>query len=374
VHLPFCRSRCHYCAFFFVVGRAELREDYRSALEREIDGWANDPRWAGRPVESVYFGGGTPSLMEPAAVDRLVKRADLRFGLLPGAEISLEANPDDLELSRLEGFRAAGCNRLSLGWQSTRRENLRALTRTHGPEDNRAALERARDAGFGNVGVDLIFGLPGQTSDSWLGELDEVAASGPEHVSAYELTFEEGTRLTRRHREGRFAVPDDDERARMFEGAEDVLQGHGIRRYEISNFARPGHECVHNVSGWKGGDVLGVGASAASHFGASRWTNVADLDDYVARAGSDEGVISEIEELDETTCTAEELYLGLRTTEGVLLGGRIDRLPQAEGRRLLEVLDRAQASGWLLREGDRVRLTRAGRLFADTVFDQLLGG
>ena len=373
LHFPFCAARCHYCAFYFVVGRADARRAYVDAMVEEIARRAKDPRFAGRLVHSIYFGGGTPSLLSPADVARLVRAAAAAFPLFVDAEISLESNPDGLEREKLRGFRSAGVNRITLGWQSLRAEGLRVLTRTHTVDENVRALAAAREAGFENVAVDLIFGRPGQTPSDWRAELSEAAALGPDHVSAYELTFEEGTRLTRRFREGSFVPADDDARADMFEATDDALAPHGIHRYEISNFSRAGRECRHNLASWHGGDTLGVGASAASHVTNARWTNLADLDAYVRciRAGENPGGAAEI--LDEETWAAEDLYLGLRTTQGVDAEGRLARLPDELRHRLEAKLARMQGRDLLRREHGCLRLSERGRMLADGVFETLLG-
>jgi oxygen-independent coproporphyrinogen-3 oxidase len=274
-----------------------------AAVDCEIRNMADDPRFGGRAIDSVYFGGGTPSLIDPSVVAALLERIQSVFPLRD-AEISLEANPDGLSVDRLRDLKAVGCNRITLGWQSLRAENLRVLTRTHGPEDNRRSLDAARAAGFESVGVDMMFGLPGQSAGEWSAEIEEVARLAPDHVSAYELTLEEGTRFLARNRAGRLELPDEEARACMFEDTEDVLARFDIRRYEISNFARSGHECRHNVCGWKSGDVLGVGASAASHVENARWTNVADLDEYVDRIEARESPARDAEVLDPVTWAA----------------------------------------------------------------------
>lgn len=371
VHFPFCKARCHYCAFTFVVGRAGDRDRYVDAVVAETARAADDPRFAGRIAHSVYFGGGTPSLLPPGDVARVVDAIAASFPLRADAEISLEANPDGLAEAHLRALQGAGVNRLTLGWQSLRKENLRLLTRTHSADEAERALARARAAGFDNVGVDLIFGVPGQTAEAWEEELRHAAGLGPEHISAYELTIEEGTRLAARHAAGRYPLPEEDERARMFLATEDVLAEHGIARYEISNFARPGYECRHNLCGWRSGDLLGLGASAASHVTNARWTNAKDLDEYVRRIETGEGAATEVERLDEATWAAEDLYLALRTVEGADASARLARLDDTARARLRSVLDGAVRDG--LAEGDgALRLTRRGRLLADTVFDALL--
>jgi oxygen-independent coproporphyrinogen-3 oxidase len=214
--------------------------------------------------------------------------------------------------------------------------------------------------------------VPGQSPADWRAELAETVDLAPEHVSAYEHTLEEGTLLAARAAAGRFALADEDSRADMFCATDDVLVPAGIHRYEISNFARPGNECRHNLSGWRSVDLLGVGASAASHVTNTRWTNVADLDEYVRRVDAGEDPTASAEALDEVTWAAEDLYLGLRTTDGVDAAARLARVPSPGRERLATTLVRAAREGRL--EGtERVRLTRRGRLLADTLFDALLG-
>jgi oxygen-independent coproporphyrinogen-3 oxidase len=300
---------------------------------------------------------------------------DVAAGVFPiarDAEISLESNPDGLAPELLRGIRAAGVNRLTLGWQSLRAEGLKALTRTHSVEENVAALRRARAAGFENVAVDLIFGRPGQTVADWHAEVGEAAGLGPDHVSAYELTFEEGTRLTRRRREGRYDPPDEDVRAEMFEATEDVLARHGIARYEVSNFARPGRECRHNLASWHGGDLAGAGASAASHVTNTRWKSVADLDEWMRRVRAGEATAEPAEVLDEATWAAEDLYLGLRTASGIDVAARLARVSPDVRDPLERALADAENDDRLVREGSRARLTRRGLLFADSVLEALI--
>jgi oxygen-independent coproporphyrinogen-3 oxidase len=372
LHVPFCPARCPYCAFYFVVGRGEARDSTVAALQTEIERMTRDARFAGREVATIYFGGGTPSLLAPAAVRDLLQRARDTFEVRADAEVSLESNPDGLDEGRLAGFRAAGVNRITLGWQSFDAGRLRGLGRTHSVEDNREAIRLARAAGFENVAADLMFGLPGQSAADWREEIGEAAALGPDHVSAYELTMEEGTRFF--ERQGQLELPGEDARAEMFETAEDVLSEVGIVRYEISNFARPGHECRHNLSGWRSGDCLGVGPSAASHVANVRWTNVKDLDAWLAAIAAGGPVAHEPEVLDEETWAAEDLYLGLRTVAGIHADARLARVPAPARDRLRERVEHAVATGLVVRDGPTIRLTHRGFLLADTVFEEILVG
>jgi oxygen-independent coproporphyrinogen-3 oxidase len=356
------------------VGRKEARAGYVAAVIREVASMARDRRYAGRPVASVYFGGGTPSLLQAERVGQVLRAARDSFPIAAGAEVSLESNPDGLEPSALAAFRAAGLNRLTLGWQALDDARLKTLGRTNRCSDNLAAFRDARAAGFENIAVDLMFGTPGETLESWTRELEETADLAPEHVSAYELTVEEGTAFDARQRSGTLPLPDEEARAAMFERTDDVLARAGIRRYEISNFAKPGRECRHNRDGWQSGDLLGVGASAASHVANSRWSNVADLDEYVTRieSGVPAALSESVEALDETTWAAEDLYLGLRLLDGIDADARLARVPEPGRARLVHALSRGTGEGLLAREDRRVRLTRRGLLFADAVFEELL--
>lgn len=371
-HFPFCKARCPYCAFYFVVGREERRADYVEALVADLEASAKEPRFAGRRLETIYFGGGTPSLLLVAQIEQLLAAAHQNFAVSTSAEVSLEANPDGLTLGQLQGLRAAGVNRLTLGFQSLDESRQRILGRTNAREDNLRAFELARMAGFENLAIDLLFGVPGQTLDDWRRTLEEVGGLGPDHVSAYELTVEEGTRFEALAARGKLGAPEEETRARMFEMSDDILAAAGIHRYEVSNFARPGHECRHNSEGWRSGDLCGVGASAASHVRNERWSKVAELEEYVRRVRCGEDLRAAVEVLDDQTWAAEDLYLGLRLLEGINFETRIGHVSEPGRSRLGGVIRRAVAAGHLLCEGNRVRLSRRGLLFADSIFEELL--
>jgi oxygen-independent coproporphyrinogen-3 oxidase len=355
-----------------VVGREEKRRAYVDAVLREIVAMACNSDFAGRRVGSIYFGGGTPSLLPVEGLAGILEAVRSHFAVDAGAEISLESNPDGLSLQWLKAVRSLGVNRLTLGWQSLHDSHLRALGRTQRRSENFAAYEMAREAGFENLAVDLIFGVPGQSLAEWRQDLEETAALRPEHVSAYELTLEEGTRFLALHERGRLALPDEETRAAMFESTDEILATSGVVRYEVSNFARPGYECRHNCAGWRSGDLLGVGASAASHVSNRRWTNVADLDEYVRRIDSGESPALPEEILDDATWAAEDLYLGLRLLEGMNAKMRLANVSEPGKTRLSSVIENAISNGLIAGDDSRVHLTRSGLLLADTVFEELL--
>lgn len=322
-------------------------------------------------ARSLYFGGGTPSLIPAELIGDLIEAAGRHFTLLPGAEISLEANPEDVTEEKVRGWLEAGVNRLTLGVQSLDPEGLRALGRPGNPGDSRRAVETARAAGLPALGIDLIFNRPGQTLDQWQGELRELAALDPDHISCYALEITSRTLLVRRMERGRVAFPDPDLAAEMYETAVEFLASRGWVRYEISNFSRPGFESRHNLLYWQDEPYLGFGPAAASYLAGRRWTNPRRLDDYLR--GVEEGwARREVEPYDPRKRAGEALVSGLRLSAGVDL----DALARRHGPAALETrepfLRRGEDRGLAVREGSRLRLTSWGMLIADELFVDLL--
>jgi putative oxygen-independent coproporphyrinogen III oxidase len=338
VHVPFCARRCDYCAFATWTDRQHLFGAYADACRREITE-ADLPR-----ASSVFFGGGTPSLLPGELLCTIL-------GVIPrqgDAEVTVECNPDSVSASALAAYRAAGVTRLSFGAQSTAPHVLASLGRTHRPGDLEASVGMARAAGITNFNVDLIFGAVGESIDDWLRTLEDVLALQPVHVSAYALTVEPGTPLAkdaRRH-------PDDDDQAEKYAVADAVLTGAGLANYEISNWARPGHECRHNLLYWRQGDYRGIGCAAHSHEHGRRWWNVRTPERYIAAIESGRSPVAASEQLDDETRLLEGLQLALRTTDGVPASA----------------LPNDPAIGRLVkRAGDRINLTVEGRLLANEV-------
>ena len=355
IHVPFCVSRCDYCAFATWTDRFHLVDDYVAACASAVSARLA-PEADGRPATSVFFGGGTPSLLEPAQLARVLDS----FELVPGAEVTVECNPETVDAAKLAGYRRAGVNRLSFGVQSMAPHVLEGLGRRHEPSTARRAVQAAAEAGFGaSYSVDLIMGGAGETLDDWRATLDEVLGFDPppRHVSAYGLTVEPGTPLAaepQRH-------PDPDDQADKYLSADQVLAAAGLCWYEISNWAVPGAECRHNQLYWSQGEYEGIGCAAHSHridpaTGRSRrWWNVRTPERYirlVAEGGAGE---SSGEELDDETRAQERLQLMLRTSEGV----PARTLPGWESNPDLREL--------VVAAGDRLVLTPAGRLLANEV-------
>jgi putative oxygen-independent coproporphyrinogen III oxidase len=343
VHVPFCARRCDYCAFATWTDRHHLFDAYARACRREI-AEAELPR-----ASSVFFGGGTPSLLPAELLCSIVETVPR----VRHAEVTVECNPDSVSQEAFAAYRAAGVTRVSFGAQSTAPHVLALLGRSHRPGDLTAAVALARVAGFPTFNVDLIFGAVGESVDDWARTLDDVLALDPPHVSAYALTVEPGTPLAadpaRR--------PDDDDQAEKYALADAALGDAGLANYEISNWARPGHECRHNLLCWRQGHYRGVGCAAHSHERGHRWWNVRTPERYIAAIESGRSPVAAGEELDEPGRLLEGLQLALRTSDGVPAAA----LPADPA------LDRL-----LLRDGGRVRLTVEGRLLANEVAVRLV--
>lgn len=337
IHIPFCARRCDYCAFATWEDRHHLRSAYLEALGDDI---ARSPL---PPVTSVFVGGGTPTQVDPVQLAEVLAR----IPTVAGAEVTVECNPDDVTVDLLRTYRAAGVNRVSIGVQSMVSHVLGALGRTHRPANVITAVSAVREAGIPTFNLDVIYGGAGESLADWRATLDGVLALEPPHVSAYALTIEPGTPLAaqpERH-------PDDDDLADKYELADDLLTAAGLANYEISNWARPGHECRHNIHYWHQGDYIGFGSAAHSHRAGRRWWNVRTPERYIASVVAGEATEAGSEVLDAATRRLEGLQLALRMSDGVpaeaLAVDGLDGLVESDGR--------------------RVRLTRRGRLLANEV-------
>ena len=309
VHVPFCLVRCGYCDFNAYAGMDHLAEPYVDALVREIEASAD-----GRPVDTVFVGGGTPTQLEPAALGRILDAVRRSFVLGAGAEVTVEANPETVDERVFAGLLEAGFNRVSIGIQSLAPHVLQRLDRVHTADRALAALHAARNAGFEHLNGDLIFGTPGETDEDWLRSLEGVLGAGVDHVSAYALTVEPSTPLASAVARGLMPAPDEDVQADRYEVAERTLAGAGLVRYEISNWARPGGWCRHNLVYWTGGDYFGFGAGAHAHRQGRRSWNVRLPRTYVERSP---GVEDGFERLDDVQRREEAAILGLRLAGGL---------------------------------------------------------
>jgi oxygen-independent coproporphyrinogen-3 oxidase len=387
VHVPFCERVCPYCDFAVVPARPlapERERAYVEALLAELARRAPDfaaASGAPRPLTSLYFGGGTPSLLAPESVARIVGAVRERFPAEPGVETTLELNPGTSERARLPGFRAAGVNRLSIGVQSFSDATLKRLGRAHRADEARATLAAARAAGFTNVSLDLIVAAPGQRLADLERDLDETLALGPEHVSAYQLTIEPGTPFERAFARGQLALAEEDEAVAMLERLAARLETGGLARYEISSFARPGRESRHNQRYWRRHAVLGIGMGAwsceapspSAPHGARR-ANVRELAAYLARiAAGEPAAVAPPERLDPATARGEAAFLALRTVRGLDAAGFAAEFGAPPRAFWPEAIAEAVAAGWLVESaaGD-LRLSAAGVLLSDSLFERFV--
>jgi oxygen-independent coproporphyrinogen-3 oxidase len=368
IHIPFCRARCSYCDFATGTYEGALAEHYVGALAREVATFA--PEETPAEVDTIYFGGGTPSLLTPLQVARLLEAVRLRFRVVADAEVTMEMNPGTVTPQGLRGFGDAGVNRASFGAQTFDDDALRRLGRTHTAEDTRRTLAMLRAAGFTNVSFDLIAGLPHQTLESWSRDLDEALRLSPEHLSLYLLEVHEGTPLADQIRRGFWHAPDPDTAAEMYRILAARTREAGYEQYEISNFCLPGRESRHNMKYWTGAPYYGFGCSAHSFDGARlRWSNERDARAYVGLIEAAGTAVVERTRLDERDASAEALFLGLRLLgRGVNLAEHRSRFHRDVRTDYAEDLARFGDAGLVELEGDVLRLTPAGALLSNEVF------
>ncbi len=375
IHFPFCLSKCLYCDF---NSRADLKAraaEYAPILLEEMR--RRREKLAGEiSAETLYFGGGTPSLLEPPLVARIIDTAAGLFGLDGSVEITLEANPGTVDAEKLAAFRAAGVNRLSLGVQSFSDRMLHRLGRIHDARQALDAFDAARAAGFADIGIDLIHSLPGQDLKMWMAELERAVRLRPEHISAYGLSVEAGTPFHAMEGRGELALPDEEAAARMFESTAEFLGKAGYEHYEISNFALPGHASRHNRNYWQRGNYLGFGAGAHSFLAAQRfgrrWKNLDDPERYLQAVAAGALPEEEATELTERDAMAETLFLGLRMLEGIDTELFRQRFGIPLDRAYPEELPPLLAEGLLDLSNGRLRLTRRGLLLGNRVFAEFI--
>ncbi len=378
IHVPFCRVICTYCDFNVYAGMSRLMAPFAQAAAREI---RLVGAGRGLRVHSIFFGGGTPSLLPSALLEAILAACREAFDVAADAEITLEANPDGLEAAQMAQWRALGVNRLSLGVQSAQEGELRLFRRTHTFADAVKAVHLARDAGFDNINLDLIYGIPYQTLESWQDTLARAIGLAPEHLSLYSLTIEEGTPLHMWVAKGKVPAPDPDLAADMYEVAQDVLAEAGFEHYEIANWARPGRASRHNLTYWRNEPYLGFGPGAHGSYGGWRYWNVRKPQDYIARLEAAEAradfpfspALEGREPISRELEMGETMMLGLRLIqEGVAFADFQRRFGVDLREVYAQELARYQALGLIEINAERVRLTRRGRALGNEVFAAFL--
>ena len=353
VHIPFCVRKCQYCDFLSGPSDEETKDRYIEALLKEIRAAEHTE---GYEIVSVFIGGGTPSALKAEAIASIMRTLQEKFFFCEDAEVTIEANPGTVDPEKLTIYRNVGINRLSLGLQSTDAEELKLLGRIHSYEEFLKSYEWAREAGFSNINIDLMFAIPGQTGEAWRQHLYQVAELNPEHISAYSLIIEEGTPFA----EQNLDLPDEDTEYQMYEDTAGILAEYGYQQYEISNYAKDGYACRHNIGYWKRTEYLGLGLGASSLYGENRFSNTRDMQEYLGFSGNTERIRKDVLKLSLKDQIEEFMYLGLRMTEGI---SEID-FEQNFGQKLENiygsVLQKYKETGFLEKTGVNWRFTRKG--------------
>lgn len=368
VHIPFCRSKCDYCDFYSLAGQDDRMDGYQRALLQQILDTA--PRTKKQVVNSVYIGGGTPTWYGEKRLLELISALKKRFNLSKDVEFTLEANPDSVDEKMLRRLRRAGVNRLSMGMQSACDRELAAVHRPHTFKQVEQAVKAARNAKIKNLNLDLIYGLPGQTEESWRASVEAALALEPEHLSCYGLTVEEGTPLASRVAEGE-SLPSDDEQAGRYLWTVARLAQAGLEQYEVSNFSRTGYQSRHNLKYWMGRPYVGLGAAAHSDFGGCRYSFVKDLEGYIRGVLGDGKLLDDMDEIPRRERGSEYLMLRLRTTHGI---------EEWEYRReyymnfdpLAAKLSEYEQRGWAVQTGRRWHFTPEGFLLSNRLIGELM--
>ncbi len=385
VHIPFCVHKCHYCDFNSHERTQPDWSAYQQALISELTHWAKTPEFIGRNVSTIFFGGGTPSLAPPALIEAVINTARSYCGIGDGAEITLEANPGTVDADHFRAYKQAGINRLSIGVQSLDASELRWLERIHGRDEAISAFHAARKAGFSNINLDLMYGLPKQTLPDWLHTLQTAIALAPEHLSCYQLTVEPHTRLAAAHAQKPYPLPDDDTALSMFFETRQHTQAAGYEAYEISNFAKPGLKCRHNDGYWLYHDYIGIGAGASGKWdhsgdhlrgktvgGITRYSNIRTPERYTEMALTQGAAINSQESLKRNQAAAEACWLGLRRSEGINRQAFQQRFGFDVWQYFLPKLQTWKNNDMLVIRNDSVQLSESGIALADTISASVL--
>ena len=368
IHIPFCVRKCQYCDFLSGPSDDKTKDRYIEALLREIRAAEHTEDYE---IVSVFIGGGTPSALKAEAIASVMRALQEQFLFCEEAEVTIEANPGTVDPEKLLTYRKAGINRLSLGLQSTDAQELKMLGRIHSYEEFLKSYHWAREAGFSNINIDLMFAVPGQTGEAWRQHLHQVAELNPEHISAYSLIIEEGTPFAERELD----LPDEDTEYQMYEDTAEILNAYGYQQYEISNYAKPGYLCRHNVGYWQRREYLGFGLGASSLYQGRRFSNTRQMHEYLKESGNLNQIRKEVTVLSQNDQIEEFMFLGLRMTDGI----SESVFEETFGIRLMDIygdiLQKYEKTGFMEHIETRWRLTRKGihvsnHILADFLLDE----
>ena len=372
LHVPFCLQKCPYCSFYSLSGRLDLSKRFITAVNRQIKIFATRREIREQPSATIFFGGGTPSMLSPTILVDLLQACLDQFPHTDELEISIEVNPATIDQEGLQLLRRGGFNRLSIGVQSFNNQELKKIGRVHSAAEARQTVHMARQAGFTNISLDLMYGLPGQDEQSWQVNINHALALEPDHLSIYELTIEEDTPFAHRLNRNDLQLPNEEKILAMMEITRQLTSGAGLSRYEISNYARPGFQCRHNINYWQNGPYIGLGPGAVSRLGPTRFTTVADVELFCERLENGQEVRQEEETLDNEARFRETVIMGLRMTKGVSLNALKQRFginpTSYYGATLNQLMEHELVE---IQQG-RFRLTESGLLLANTVMAQLV--
>lgn len=368
VHIPFCVRKCQYCDFLSGPSDEETKDRYIEALLKEIRAAEHTEDYE---IVSVFIGGGTPSALKAEAIASIMRTLQEKFFFCEDAEVTIEANPGTVDPEKLTIYRNVGINRLSLGLQSTDAEELKLLGRIHSYEEFLKSYEWAREAGFSNINIDLMFAIPGQTGEAWRQHLYQVAELNPEHISAYSLIIEEGTPFA----EQNLDLPDEDTEYQMYEDTAEILERYGYRQYEISNYAKQGYMCRHNAGYWQRLEYLGFGLGASSLYGGMRFSNTHQMREYLKESRNPDQIRKDVTVLSRNEQIEEFMFLGLRMTEGI----SEKKFEENFNVRLMDIygdiLQKYEETGFMEHIETKWRLTRKGihvsnHILADFLLDE----
>ena len=363
IHMPFCRVKCMYCDFYSVADRDDAIPAFFEALLKEIDMCETDT--SGWIIDTIFIGGGTPSLTPPHQLEKLIRTLDRKFNISQVTEFTMETNPGEAPADSLKAYRELGVNRISMGVQSLEPSLLQFLTRIHGPEEVFKTFDAARQAGFDNINCDLIFNIPGQTIDIWQRDLQRIIDLEPEHMSCYSLTVEEGTQLYQYVNRGKVTMPSNDQSAEFYQWTQSTMTDNGFEQYEISNWSKPNLECKQNLHYWEIEPYLAFGPSAHGFDGKNRFSNIRNLDGYIKNLGDGNLPRQDDYELSDKDRTNEMIGFGLRIKNGVNLSKIPNMYRKSFDQSIIE--NHSKWGNYFIKENDRIKLTSEGYSFADAI-------